>query len=427
MNRRARLVLTLEIFALPLICALLSGGYLWHLTRHKSSGPLFLQFLLALVGLLTALMAAGVTLWCMRLRRVWHRQEAWTQTLNEHQQRERQLLRQQSILKGQVELLSAMREVSRAVSHEVQLDRILQVVFEMIEGLLGAVRINLFLTDPDSGQPKLQAQRCKGKSYPPGTLPIPAQTEETLRTAIGHRTFLREVVHGELCFSIPLIAAGEVLGGVQLAVPLEGDAEERAERTETCEVMLQDIAKHVAVAIRTPVLHRRAIQDGLTHLYSKRYFLEQLEEEVGLARKYDRPLGLILMDIDHFKQINDTHGHLTGDRILKEISAELQKVLRGSDSAYRYGGEELAVLMPGSDREKAAKVAERIRRRIARGRFASIDGKKMKVTVSLGVCVFETDMRSPQDLVARADEQLYRAKREGRNRMCSPEPCETAA
>jgi diguanylate cyclase (GGDEF)-like protein len=124
-----------------------------------------------------------------------------------------------------------------------------------------------------------------------------------------------------------------------------------------------------------------------------------------------------MIDIDFFKKINDRHGHLTGDRVLAAIAVTISKTIRQYDSAYRYGGEELGVLLPESGIDDALLVAERIRRKIAGEEFVSDDGKKLNVTVSLGVAAFRPGLTDMKELIAEADAALYYAKQNGRNQV----------
>jgi diguanylate cyclase (GGDEF)-like protein len=161
---------------------------------------------------------------------------------------------------------------------------------------------------------------------------------------------------------------------------------------------------------------RDAMFDVLTGLYNRRALSARLAEVYALARRQGQPLGLIMLDADHFKSVNDLHGHPVGDRVLRALADEIRGGMRESDFAGRYGGEEFAVVLPNADVEGAVAVAERIR-----GRFASlalaVGATKVTVTVSAGVAVLGPGMAGPQDLVSAADAALYNAKRAGRNRV----------
>src|SRR5579883_1326886 len=166
-------------------------------------------------------------------------------------------------------------------------------------------------------------------------------------------------------------------------------------------------------------LYRLAIIDALTGLYNKRYLMDYVQRELARSARYGRPLGLILFDIDHFKVINDTMGHLAGDLTLREVAACLGSEVRGDDLLARYGGEEFAAVLTESDQASAAELAERLRLAVESHAFA-FEGRRYAVTISLGVASIQgNEVVSPQELLQRADDRLYRAKREGRNRVVS--------
>jgi two-component system cell cycle response regulator len=167
-------------------------------------------------------------------------------------------------------------------------------------------------------------------------------------------------------------------------------------------------------------LFESAVKDGLTGIYNKKYFLDRIEADIAYAKRHYTPLVLLLFDIDHFKQINDTFGHAAGDHVLKHLAATVKRAVRTEDSFARFGGEEFAILMRGIDDAKALMSAERLRRLVEKTEF-EYGGKRMAVTISIGIGVLSTDPQSPvqtsADLVNRADHRLYEAKRGGRNRV----------
>ncbi len=161
-------------------------------------------------------------------------------------------------------------------------------------------------------------------------------------------------------------------------------------------------------------LKRMALKDGLTGLLNRRAFYELASEEFRRARRYQRPIAVILMDVDHFKSINDIHGHEAGDRVLKQVSERLQAGLRNQDLLARIGGEEFAILLIESQDEAATQVAERLRRSIE-GLQVTGEGGVADVTASFGVGEIHPSMKDLADLLRQADQALYRAKEAGRN------------
>jgi two-component system cell cycle response regulator len=160
-----------------------------------------------------------------------------------------------------------------------------------------------------------------------------------------------------------------------------------------------------------------ASRDALTGLYNKRFFVERLHSEFAYSKRHEALLSLIIFDIDHFKRINDSHGHLAGDYVLATLASVVQPTVRSEDVLARYGGEEFALLSRSTDPPSAAVVAERLRVAIAGHRFVH-DGKRMPVTVSVGLATMpDAAIQVADDLVSVADKALYEAKRSGRNRV----------
>jgi len=159
-----------------------------------------------------------------------------------------------------------------------------------------------------------------------------------------------------------------------------------------------------------------AIRDGLTGLYNYRHFHEALNHQVEVSRRYEWPLSLLFLDIDDFKKINDTRGHLAGDLTLKTLAGFLKTHVRHADMICRYGGEEFVVLMPQSSASQAFQLADRLREEIAATSFSLSQGG-VRLTVSIGVSTLDEQM-SGEDLVKTADAALYRAKQSGKNRVC---------
>lgn len=163
-------------------------------------------------------------------------------------------------------------------------------------------------------------------------------------------------------------------------------------------------------------IYRMTIVDGLTGVHNKRYLIEQLERELSRANRHGRPLTLVMLDIDHFKDVNDTFGHLAGDQVLKEVAQLAKSRLRPDDVIARYGGEEFAILLPETQLEGGARIAEALRAMIEQEVFAFED-EEIDVTVSCGVCELERDWRA-HEFLRGADRRLYEAKGAGRNRVC---------
>jgi diguanylate cyclase (GGDEF)-like protein len=166
-------------------------------------------------------------------------------------------------------------------------------------------------------------------------------------------------------------------------------------------------------------LHEQITRDNLTNLFNRSFFTAMAEAEVLRASRYRRPLSLVLLDIDHFKLINDTFGHPAGDSVLQRLADTLRSRVRRGDSLFRIGGEELALLLPETPVEIATSVAESYRQLVETTPFR-IDRRTVQVTVSLGVAEWCVEMAGVTDLFALADRRLYQAKAGGRNRVEPP-------
>jgi diguanylate cyclase (GGDEF)-like protein len=164
-------------------------------------------------------------------------------------------------------------------------------------------------------------------------------------------------------------------------------------------------------------LKRLSITDGLTKLYNSRYFYNQLKIEIDRTTRYQRPLSLLLLDIDKFKEYNDHYGHLEGDKVLIRLGQVIKSCLRKMDSAYRYGGEEFTIILPETEGDEAATVAERIRSAVETEHFYPLkESEQVTITVSLGVTEFNWHEEISL-FVQRADKAMYQSKQSGRNRV----------
>jgi len=227
------------------------------------------------------------------------------------------------------------------------------------------------------------------------------------------------IVPGEPALLHVEALAGGVMG-MPIMIAMSADEKDAFDLELMEEARL--IGNHLAVAIKNLSLRAKlqemADTDGLTGIYNHRYLQEMLAGEIRRTRRYNRPLSMILFDIDHFKKFNDTYGHPVGDAVLKGIADKAGSLLRGVDILARYGGEEFAVVLPETDKSSALGVAERIRRSISSHTFEFQDVEPLHVTVSLGVGSIPP-AETQEDLIRMADEALYRAKENGRDCVAS--------
>jgi len=394
---------------LPL-CTVATGAY-FALAAIDTSPDIV--FALIPLAILTCIYCVGLVIVVNRLR---ERVGLLVGEKKSSRRVERDLVTKYEDLQNQIELLSAMRNVTHIVNDAVEFRTILEEVMRIVADLTGALEITIFLLAEDSRKLLPAAHRTGEVVFFDDDIKRLRIDKRNVYQAIQHQKIFRYRHGNYIGFTIPLTADQEALGVLSTTLPLSGDIEEITTYMERCEAVLVSLAKHISLAIKTPLLYTRAVIDSLTRLYTKRHFQLQLSNYFNASRRLEKRMSMIMLDIDDFKPINDKCGHLTGDKILSEIAALIQKTIRQYDSAYRYGGEEISILMPESGMDDALLVAERVRTKIESQKFIGHDNQKLRVTVSLGVADFQPDLADPKTLIARADAALYFAKQHGKNR-----------
>ena len=211
---------------------------------------------------------------------------------------------------------------------------------------------------------------------------------------------------------VPLMSKGILNGVIVLGERITGNP-----FSETEKEYLMDIASLAGIAIQNAYLYEMATTDMMTHLKIHHYFQTQLIEEIERANRTAKPLSLIMLDIDHFKEFNDTYGHTAGDAVLIEVARTIKDHVRPMDTAARYGGEEFAVILPRTDLKEAVTVAERVREAIHE-QVVTYEKQALSVAVSVGLTEYNPrrDKRSTQ-IIERADKALYMSKQNGRNQV----------
>ncbi|MEL7639738.1 MAG: GGDEF domain-containing protein [Solidesulfovibrio sp.] len=217
--------------------------------------------------------------------------------------------------------------------------------------------------------------------------------------------------------ALPLRAGGETFGVLSLY-----RAKGKALGKDQVQTLYASV-NHLALALKNAALFNqvkiRADHDGLTRIHNRRAFDERLVEELRRHQRYGQPMSLLMLDIDHFKNINDRYGHLVGDHVLREVGRLLSETLRSTDFTARYGGEEFVVILPQTTEEQSRILAERLRRIIAEAEFRS-DGKAFGITASIGAAtLLPGALIKRKELLDKADKALYQAKRLGRNQVCT--------
>ncbi|MEL6179818.1 MAG: sensor domain-containing diguanylate cyclase [Myxococcota bacterium] len=330
--------------------------------------------------------------------------------------------------------LSMLFNVTRAMSAVSDLTQLLRLILNQAVGSVRAQKGSLMLLDEDTdelvirvvtGLPDKETERrinegelaCKRFARGEGVAGQVLETGESVcinRVDQDQRFARRDGSHVDSILCVPLLAESDVLGVINITNRLDGGAFEKED-----EEILLALANQAAVAIARTRLYEAAITDSMTLLYVRRYIMHRGKEEFRRCRRYKTPLALVMVDIDHFKSVNDTYGHPAGDRVIQAVARVLLGQLRDVDCAGRYGGEEFMLLLPQTAAQTALVAAERLRCEIEEMEVSIEEGKPLKVTASFGIA--EADLEAEEDsleaMIKRADDALYQSKQAGRNRV----------
>jgi diguanylate cyclase (GGDEF)-like protein len=323
------------------------------------------------------------------------------------------------------ELRRGLARLGDTLSSTHDLNRILSVILDTAIGSTRSAAGAVFVMQEGRDELVLRAGRNLEDRGVAGALRIAvgdgvtglvATTGEAVRGAIGEDGIDASdgEPRAEQVISVPLRTGGGVLGVLNLYDRVDGQPYDDAD-LET----IQSFAGQAAVAIDNVLLHQEAqrlsVTDGLTGLGNYRFFQQTLAREVDRAARFGRPLSLLMLDLDRFKQVNDEHGHQVGDAVLVQVADRIREEVREVDEVARYGGEEFVVVLPETGLEGAQHLADRICERL-RARPLHTAAGDLVVTVSIGVAVYPEHGDSPASLVRAADQALYVAKGEGRDR-----------
>ncbi len=317
--------------------------------------------------------------------------------------------------------LEAINAIARQSTAVLELSELMEKVCQVIAQSFEVDHVAILLTEDDKLALRAHSGRLTvtmpiGSVLPPGAglcgralLTGKTVLENDVSAVIGYVAGVKEAA-AEMC--IPLIAFGETLGVLVVDSARPGAFQEEDVHT------LESVADMCATAIQNAHYFERVRQmaylDGLTGIFNRRFFELRIMQEIERANRYGVALSIIMVDIDHFKRINDEFGHLLGDEVLKQISRLCSQHLRKPDVLCRFGGEEFAVLLPETGGEAALSVAEKLRHIVAGYPFPGIP---RPVTLSAGVAEFPRNGRTRDDLVQAADAALYVSKQGGRDRV----------
>jgi diguanylate cyclase (GGDEF)-like protein len=324
--------------------------------------------------------------------------------------------------------LRALHEAGRALASDLRLESILHTVIETAQRLTDARYGSLTVLDAE-GRPAhfyaigvTEAERARIGEPPRGRglLGVVLREGKPMRVddlARDPRTAGFPPHHPPMrsLLGMPIVARGKAIGGLYLT-----DKANDQPFTQEDEDLVTRLAADAAIAIENARLFEEvqqlAVTDELTGLHNRRSFFEMAGHEFERARRYGRPLSALMLDIDHFKRVNDTYGHAVGDQVLRALARRCREHLREIDLLGRYGGEEFAVLLPESDANSARNAAERLRRCVAEAPMDTTRGP-LAITISLGAAALTEACPDLAALLDRADAALYAAKKAGRNRV----------
>jgi diguanylate cyclase (GGDEF)-like protein len=331
-----------------------------------------------------------------------------------------------SDLERTAEHLSLFNTIAKALTSTLEANQVFHVIMEQVSSLLSPSHWALLIRNPE-GRLRYEIAQGPGISGLVGTV-LPKHfglIEETLSSnapsllkrdpnpkqvacGVGLSTFTPKDV-----LVIPLRAQGRLIGVLELANSLN----KHSSRTDL--QTLKAICDYAAIAIDNALHHEQVRHltqiDEHTGLFNARQLREMLTAEISRAGRYGRPLSLLFMDIDHFKSVNDRYGHLTGSSILAQLGQRLDRCIRNVDAAFRYGGDEFAVLLVETRADQALKVAERLRKDLLMSPFRAEDGSPVQLTLSIGIAAFPDDATDTAGLLRAADQAMYEVKGSGRD------------
>lgn len=340
------------------------------------------------------------------------------------------LSRVNSLLDRKLQEMTFLQYMTRTMVSTFDEESILGTALQGLATDLGYKRVAIFMREEDgnmrvrvfAGYPKKALGQAFRLDDDEALSALMSRHEPVLiaggRASLG-RDAAEEVYDGERQQCLIPLAARREMQGLMMVERREGESPISEERM----AVLATLGVQMALALDNAAMYkstlRLSVTDGLTGLFNSRYLYTRIEEEMARARRYGRPLSLFMLDLDHFKDFNDEYGHLSGDDALRTIARVLRQNSRETDTVARYGGEEFSVILPETDIEKAATLAERIRAAVEAEPIRPGEGRpRTKITVSIGIAALQEYVNKPEEFVKMADSALYDAKAKGRNRVC---------
>ncbi|MBI4461949.1 MAG: sensor domain-containing diguanylate cyclase [Acidobacteria bacterium] len=336
-------------------------------------------------------------------------------------------------MRKKLEEFSVFHDIAKALTSTLQVDQVLKTIMEKIQEFLHPDTWSLLLVDEKTnelyfqiatgeGAAKLKDVRLKmgegiaGWVAQTGQAAIVPDVSKDSRffSGIDKKTEMR--TRSIVC--VPIRSKDRILGVIEL-INYVG----QRPFDESDLLLLQAMADYAAIALENALhvqhIHELTITDDVTALYNVRHLNFVLDTEIYRSNRYSYKFSLVFIDLDHFKGVNDTYGHLIGSKLLRELADLLRGSLRLIDYAFRYGGDEFVVLLPQTDKESAYTVARRLRERLNAHEFLSDEGLNLQLTASIGIATYPIDAKTKADLIRLADEAMYLVKNTTRNNIAA--------
>ncbi len=334
-------------------------------------------------------------------------------------------------LRRTMEGFAVVHDMAKSLTSSLQLDQVLNTIMEKVEQLLQPDTWSLLLVDEKTNElyfqiatgeaaAKLKDVRLQMGEGIAGWVAQSGQAEivpdvgkdPRFNEQVDQMTQMR--THSIVC--VPISTEERVLGVIEIINHIGHRDFDQADLG-----LLQAMADYAAIALENALhvqrIHELTITDDTTDLYNVRHLNFVLETEIYRSKRYQYQFSLLFIDLDHFKNVNDTYGHLIGSKLLRELATFLRGSLRLIDYAFRYGGDEFVILLPQTDKESASTVARRLREQLNATVFIRDEGLNLRVTASIGLATFPGDATTKADLIQMADQAMYHVKNTTRDNI----------
>lgn len=325
---------------------------------------------------------------------------------------------------GEKRLLKALLATTRLIAANHPLQEVVQRLADELKSLLNADRCSVLILDDQNHELAFHEssalndweQRNIRFRVGEGVAGWVAQHREPVLIEDVHSDARFKKHDGQLHTMVSMICVPLEMHGRLIGVMSLTTSEDQHVFNEDELELVVLIAAHISLALESHRLYELSVLDGLTNIYNRRYLDQRMSQELADSRRHSKPLTVALLDLDHFKSLNDTYGHQAGDQVLCDLTDIISGELREHDVLARYGGEEFALILAGTSSEDGLQLAERLRATIADRDFVYKD-QVLPVTISLGQATFPQDGDDRMTLLRAADKALYKAKEAGRNRV----------